>query len=850
MSTVSEKSKKSPHSGDSLQTIDVLGLGYAAVDELIYVDAYPIADTKSPVRRRERQCGGLTATALATAARLGCRCAYAGTLGEDDDSRFVIEQFCKHDIDLSLLRRRADAHPVRSSIIVDSLRHTRTILYDLNGVVGPDKDWPPEATILAARVLLVDDCGIPGMIRAAQIARNAGIPVVADFENANHALFPELLALADHLILSWKFASDKTGIHEPAAVVEALWTSERQAVVVTCGQKGCWYIADGEPGIPKHQLALTVNAVDTTGCGDVFHGAYAAAIIQGRDIPDAVRFATITAGLKALSHGGQAGIPTRNEVDARMAEAFASRDEDSGNNSHTDRTVVNGNHPLTTPARLDQSLSCCNTEAVQSVSRLEGAHQQQRSFRLAIDQEWGSLDMGNRGGMPGAISTKTISAKEIEEALAEQSMFDVHTHLVGGRLGARGLHDILLYHMVVSDLYAAGCPSGARLTQYPAWPTQEEAHARIEEAMPFLQYTRNTSCSWGLQLILRDLYDWREPITLENWRRLDSAIRERADDRTWWHSILDRLKIRRSCTEIVRRGQGEDDDRLQYALEWAFFARRQWGEFDTALYELERVWGKEPEAPMPIGGGSRPTTERTICTLDDVHAAIAHYVSSFPYKKIISTATGFSTDIDYRIVSEAEMSDALSRRGQAGQAERDIYASYINEAYLTELEKSGHGLVFQFSIGAEPLPFEAGALLSQRTIGQLAEMIARHPRLHFQCFLASRSTNQAFCTLARELPNLSLAGYWWHNFFPDSIHQIIAERLDMLPVNKQVGFFSDAYCLEWTYGKALLVRKQLASVLAENIRNGRYTRDDALAIAGAILYETPRDLMSMIPCNA
>ena len=69
---------------------------------------------------------------------------------------------------------------------------------------------------------------------------------------------------------------------------------------------------------------------------------------------------------------------------------------------------------------------------------------------------------------------KTV-AEDIEKALAELPMLDVHTHLVGGRLGARGLHDILLYHMVISDLYAAGCPSGARLTQYPGWPTQDEA---------------------------------------------------------------------------------------------------------------------------------------------------------------------------------------------------------------------------------------------------------------------------------------------------------------------------------------------------------------------------------------
>src|ERR671934_215803 len=72
---------------------------------------------------------------------------------------------------------------------------------------------------------------------------------------------------------------------------------------------------------------------------------------------------------------------------------------------------------------------------------------------------------------------------------------------------------------------------------------------------------------------------------------------------------------------------------------------------------------------------------------------------------------------------------------------------------------------------------------AQRTISQLAEIIGRHPRLRFQCFLASRHANQSLCTLARELPDLSLAGYWWHNFFPDIFRQIMNERLDMLPAN-------------------------------------------------------------------
>ena len=436
---------------------------------------------------------------------------------------------------------------------------------------------------------------------------------------------------------------------------------------------------------------------------------------------------------------------------------------------------------------------------------------------------------------------------DLEQALAEVPLIDIHTHLVGGRLGARGLHDILLYHMVVSDLYAAGCPTGARLAQFPAWPTPEEAQARIQEALPFLPHIRNTSSSWGMRLVLKDLYGWEEPISADTWRRLDGIIRERADDRAWHYHIFDRLNTRRTGTELARRGSGEDDEQLQYTLEWGFFTRCQWGEFDTALYELERCWGRRPASPSPIGSGPRPPVERQIQSLDDVRAAVRHYVDTIPYDQVVATATHLSTDLDYQLVDDAEMEAALARRDRAGLRERDTYASYINELFLTGLEERGEEIVFQFSLGAEPLPYETGSRIASRTIAQLADMISRHPGLRFQCFLANRHANQSLCTQARELPNFSLAGYWWHNFFPDIIRQIMCERLDMLPVNKQIGFFSDAYCVEWTYGKTILVRKQLAAVLAQKIEQGQYTLDEALSIARTILYETPQSLLGMRP---
>ncbi len=445
-----------------------------------------------------------------------------------------------------------------------------------------------------------------------------------------------------------------------------------------------------------------------------------------------------------------------------------------------------------------------------------------------------------------ATVTHHSLVREVEEALASVPVIDAHTHLDAAHLAARGLHDILLYHMVISDLVSAGCPSRARLSEDP---DDAEATTRIVEALPNLRHIRGTSLYWGLSLILSDLYGWDEPITADNWQRLDAMIRERAGDPAWAREVLGRVQVRRASTELWRRRDGAADDVFQYALEWAFFTRAQWGVYDIPLYELERAWNQPgPGAPLPVTLGQRADVGRQIRTLDDVHAAMMHYVDRIPYGQVLSTAQHLSTDINYRLVTEGEMAGALARRDVATSAERDIYASYILELFLSSLEQHGDQIVYQFSLGAEPLPYETGSKLRPETVFELAAIVERHPGLRFQAFLSSEHANQALCTLARELPNLSLAGYWWHNFFPGSMRKVMAERLDMVALNKQIGFFSDAYCVDWTYGKALLVRKQLADVLAQKIEQGQYTLDGALSIARQILFETPQSLLGMTPC--
>ena len=295
--------------------IDILGLGAVAVDDLIYVEAYPPADAKVSVTRSERHCGGLTATALVAAARLGSTCAYAGVLGKDELSAFAIERMRAERINLEWLVQHSDARPIHSLIVVDQNRQTRNIFANSAGFKGAADDWPAADVIQSARVLFVDHFGLPGMIRAARLAREAGRPVVGDFEKESEPPFRDLFALVDHLIVPRSFAQKLTDQSDPAAAIKVLWTKGRNVVVVTGGVDGCWSACASDPHSVRHQPAFPVKTVDTTGCGDVFHGAYAAALAMGKELPDRIRFASAAAALKATRTGGQAGIPNRQVVE-------------------------------------------------------------------------------------------------------------------------------------------------------------------------------------------------------------------------------------------------------------------------------------------------------------------------------------------------------------------------------------------------------------------------------------------------------------------------------------------------------------------------------------------------------
>ncbi len=302
---------------------DLLGFGAVAVDDLVYLDRYPQADDKVAMRGKARDGGGMAGTALVTATRLGARAAWAGVLGFDDLSVWTLEEFNKAHVDIEPVIRFGAARPIHSIILVERAGGTRTILYSFDGVqqLTPDEVGPE--LISQARVVFLDHTIGELSSHILQLARQAGVPTVADLEELRPGV-AESLREVDHLIVGRVFATAATGEKDPEAALHSLAALRRDQALtaVTADGHGYWWVEQGSMRI-QHRPALKVDVVDTTGCGDVFHGAYAAELARGATIEYALETANAAAGLKATRPGGRQGIPSRTDIEARQAEERA-----------------------------------------------------------------------------------------------------------------------------------------------------------------------------------------------------------------------------------------------------------------------------------------------------------------------------------------------------------------------------------------------------------------------------------------------------------------------------------------------------------------------------------------------
>jgi sugar/nucleoside kinase (ribokinase family) len=294
---------------------DVLAAGIAAVDDLKYVTDYPPIDCKIPVHGSTRQGGGPACTATAAAGTLGGRAAYVARFGDGELARYMVSVLEQHGVDTSHIVNFPGGGPYHSIIVVDHLGH-RNVFYDpaLYKTVGPED--MPDSLIQSASLVLLDHITDPALTPVAEKARRLGVPVLGDLEGETESSRP-MAALTDYLVVPRHWAAWATDSENPLESCGALAQTKRRATVVTNGVEGCYFSTPSHPSV-RHVPAFKVEAFDTNGCGDTFHGAFALAVARHLSVEDAITFGSAAAALKAMAAGGKRrgwdALPTLDAV--------------------------------------------------------------------------------------------------------------------------------------------------------------------------------------------------------------------------------------------------------------------------------------------------------------------------------------------------------------------------------------------------------------------------------------------------------------------------------------------------------------------------------------------------------
>ena len=298
------------------EEIQVIGLGQACVDYLGPVPSYPQEDGKVELSDLFIRCGGPASTSLVTLSRLGIMTSFLGSVSDDPFGVKIIENLKKEKVDITLLKITPGYTSQFAFIAVSKKDGTRTIFWHKGSVPHLKPEDVDIRGFPNARILHIDSLMIEASVEAAKQAKAIGMTVVMDGGTMRQGT-RELVGLVDILIASETFATPLVGSeasHEMA--LHTLRDLGPKQVVITLGAKG-------SIGLDRQEIvrqeAFKVKAVDTTGAGDVYHGAYIYGILQGWELRECMRFASAAAALKCKEMGAQSGVPDLEAIRSYMA---------------------------------------------------------------------------------------------------------------------------------------------------------------------------------------------------------------------------------------------------------------------------------------------------------------------------------------------------------------------------------------------------------------------------------------------------------------------------------------------------------------------------------------------------
>lgn len=285
-------------------------VGIAVLDVVLNVPTLPFAPGKYRATRRTEVGGGVAANAAATIAALGGEARFFGCLGDDEAGDRITADLESWGVAVAGVRRVAGEASPLSAVLVDG-DGERLIVNHAGAALFTDAAPMQPSELDGVDVVLTDMRWPGGAIPALRTAAAAGKPAIVDCDH-DPATAPGIIEAATHVVFALPTLRRLTGCDEPGDALRAAADHTPAWVAATAGSDGVYWL-DGDQ--VRHGPAFRVEVVDTLGAGDVFHGAFALGVGEGRGLPDALRWASAAAAVKCTRFGGREGIPHRSDLD-------------------------------------------------------------------------------------------------------------------------------------------------------------------------------------------------------------------------------------------------------------------------------------------------------------------------------------------------------------------------------------------------------------------------------------------------------------------------------------------------------------------------------------------------------
>ncbi len=293
----------------------ILCVGISVLDRIFSVDSLPKEEGKFFANSFKEQGGGPAATAAVALARLGAQVDMIARVGDDATGKAIIDELAKEGVGVDDMRICKNAQSTQASILVDK-QGNRVIVSYPSPSLDPDPSFMDFIDFNKYDAILADVRWHEGTKKAFEIAKNLNIPTVLDADITNQPI-DDLVALATHSVFSKPGLLNYAKMQNVDEALKYAQANNKGNVYVTLGGEGYKYCDEGNI-ICK--ASFKVNVVDTTGAGDVFHGAFAYGICTNKSIADVLKFSSAVSALKCTVAGGRTGIPTLKQVETFLAE--------------------------------------------------------------------------------------------------------------------------------------------------------------------------------------------------------------------------------------------------------------------------------------------------------------------------------------------------------------------------------------------------------------------------------------------------------------------------------------------------------------------------------------------------